>query len=70
MDETVIDQIIQATGLPQEQVKEQLHKWVLATGKSPQSLSLEDLREVLIYFLQDLFCEVKSGQNDFIKLSG
>ena len=69
MDETVLDAVIGATGLPKDHVKKRLENWIVSTGRSPQALTLEDLREVLVHFLQDLFCEVKAGQNEFVKIS-
>lgn len=70
MDETLLESVALATGLPKQKVLDQLKEWVLASGKSPQDLSLEDLREVLVPLLQKVFCEVAQGENEYIKLSG
>ena len=69
MDETLITQLCEGTGLPKDIVEKQLKEWVLESGKSPQDLTLEDMREVLIKVMQDLFTEVASGENPFIQLS-
>lgn len=68
MDETLLSQIVEATGLPKHLVDGVLKNWILKSGKSPQDLTLEDLREVLVGSLQDLFTEVKAGENSQVKL--
>ena len=69
MDETLIKHVADGTGLPKEKVIEILDQWILETGKSPQNISLEDFREVLVHIMQNIFAEVASGENDFIQLS-
>ena len=69
MDETLIKQVAQGLGLTEEKVETILSDWIQETGKSPQSLSLEDFREVLVEIMQKLFTEVSDGENDFIQLS-
>ena len=69
MDENLIKQVSLLTGLNQPQVEGIIKKWVLETGKSPQDLKLEDLREVLVELIQNLFQEVSNGENEYIKLS-
>ncbi len=69
MEETLLDKVIECTGLPKEMVQKSLNSWVLESGKSPRDLSLEDLREVLVRVMQDLFTEVADGENPFIRLS-
>ena len=67
MDERVIEQVIVATGLPTHLVREQVHQWALERGKNPHKLKIEDLREILIYLVQELFCDVEQGNNPYIK---
>ena len=69
MDETLIKLVSQGTGLGEEKTKEILDQWILSTGKSPQNLSLEDFREVLIDLMQNLFAEGADGENAFIQLT-
>ena len=69
MDEALIAQVAQGTGLSGDKVESIIKKWVMDSGKSPQELSLEDLREVLVGVLQHLFAEVVDGENPFISLS-
>ena len=68
MDETLIQCVAQGTGLSKDKVEEIIKQWVMESGKSPQDLKLEDLREVLVGLVQNLFAEVASGENDFIQL--
>ena len=68
MDETLIETVVKATGCPREKLIEQLKTWLMEAGKSPTNPSLEDLREALIPILQDLFTEVATGENNYIKL--
>ncbi len=69
MDETLIKQVAMQTGLNQEQVQKILKNWVMDTGRSPQDLGLEDLREVLVHILQNLFQEIAEGENKYVKVS-
>lgn len=69
MDETLINQVAKQTGLDQEQVQKVLKDWVMETGKSPQDIGLEDLREVLVHILQNLFQEIAEGENKYVKVS-
>ena len=70
MDETLLETVAVATGLPRELVLNRLKELILSSGRSPQDLTLEDLREALVPLLQSLFVEVAAGENEFIKLSG
>ena len=69
MDETLIQCVAQGTGLPKDKVEEVIKNWIIESGKSPQDIKLEDLREVLVGLIQNLFAEVASGENEFIQLS-
>ena len=68
MDETLKKAVVSATGIDSNKVEEIMKQWVLEQGRSPQSLGLEDLREVLVHILQDLFREVAEGRNPYISL--
>jgi hypothetical protein len=69
MDETLIKQVAQGTGLSEDRIKDFIDKWVIETGRSPQNLSFEDFRAVLVELIQDLFSEVADGKNAFIRTS-
>lgn len=68
MDETLIQKVSESLGLPQEKVEKSLKQWILQSGRSPQDMTLEDLREVLVWLVQDVFTEVANDQNPFIRL--
>ncbi len=67
MDDTLIKQVALGTGLSEEKIKEVIDKWILQTGRSPQNISSEDFREVLVELVQNLFSEVAAGDNKFIQ---
>lgn len=68
MDETLIKQVAAHTGLENDQVIKIMKSWVIETGKSPHEISIEDLREVLVHVLQNLFQEILQGENKYIKV--
>ena len=70
MDETLLETVAQATGFPKDEVIKQLRSWLKEAGKNPENPTLDDLREALVFVLQDLFKEVADGKNDYISLSG
>jgi hypothetical protein len=51
--------VVGATGLPEEPIRHELEKLILAAGKEPDTLSLEDLREVLADYLQTVLVQTK-----------
>lgn len=69
MDETLLETVAEATGLPKKMVLRKLKSLLLSSGQNPQEVTLEGLREVLVPLLQNLFCEVAQGENEFINLS-
>ncbi len=69
MEEALLETVIKATGLPADQVRANLNSWIVQVGKSPKNLSIEDLREVLVHVLQNLFTEVLDEENPYIKIS-
>lgn len=68
MDETLLEKIAANTGLPKELVINEIKEWAWAEGKNPQTLSLEDFREIMVKLLQNLFNDVADGKNPHIKL--
>ena len=70
MEETLLETVIMATGLPADDVRQKLNSWLLKAGKSPKNLSIDDLREALVHVLQHLFTEVRDEENPYIKISG
>jgi|GEM_PF-6437729 len=63
MDETnnVLEDIINATGLPEDLVSTSLKAYILESGKSPQNMSMDEVRDILVNLLQDVFLDIKDG---------
>ena len=55
--------VIGATDLPNEPIRKELESLLLAAGKTPETLTLEDLREVLADYLQTVLLETKTDLN-------
>ncbi len=53
--------LVEATGLPPEAVGRELGKIIATRGLAPESLTLEDVREVLGIYLQDVLSEAKES---------
>lgn len=70
MDEAIVQKVVESTGLSTQRVSQILKEWVIETGKSPQDLSLEDFREVLVHILQNVFAQIAEGEHQYIKISG
>jgi len=70
MEETLLETVIRATGLPSDEVRKKLNLWLVQAGKNPKNLNIEDLREALVHVLQDLFTEVYDEKNPYIKILG
>lgn len=58
-------ELSEATGLPNELIGEELSRLISASGKSTDSVSLDDLRELLGAYLQDVLVQAKDAfEND------
>ncbi len=51
--------LIESTGLPPEAVERELSRMVKNHGLDPAALTLEDVRQVLSSYLQDVLLEAK-----------
>lgn len=51
--------LIESTGLPPEAVERELNKILAKSNISPEKLTLEDVRELLSSYLQDVLVEAK-----------
>lgn len=58
MGESLLSQLSRATGLPQDLVQRELERLVGQSGKSP-SLDLDELREILADYLQDVLLKAQ-----------
>lgn len=68
MEETLVIQVAKMTGLDKQIVKSLLHKWAMDKGVSPQDLTEDSIKEVMVSLVQDLFSEVSDGKNKYITL--
>lgn len=59
----LIAKLAQATGLPQPWVESELRQLAEKRGLNPQSLTLEQFRELMAEFLQDILLEAKQELN-------
>lgn len=53
--------LIQSTGLPEEAVEREVAKLLVRRNLNPENLSLDDIREMLACYLQDVLVEAKSS---------
>lgn len=53
--------LIEATGLPTEAVERELTKILTDRGLTPENISLDQVREVLGTYLQDVLCAAKES---------
>jgi hypothetical protein len=54
----LFDTVVSATGLPEESCRNEFAEVLQKYGKSPENLTLEELREVIAEFLQDSLMEM------------
>lgn len=52
--------VVAATGLPQEPVAKEFQALLERYGKNPDSLTMEELREVMAEYLQIVFLEMQT----------
>lgn len=55
---TLAKTVIEATGLPQDSVEKEFNTLLERFGKSPETLTMEELREVMAEYLQMVFLEL------------
>ncbi len=59
MGNNLFNSLISATGLPTESVSNELTKLLAKNGKTPETMTLDDLREVMADYLQTVLVEAK-----------
>lgn len=61
----LLNELSDATGLPDQMIGEELSRLISGAGKSTDEVTLDDLRDMLASYLQDVLIEVKdSFEND------
>ncbi len=58
MGNTLSKTVIAATGLPQDPVEREFNALLEKYGKTPEALTVEELREVMAEYLQVVFLEM------------
>ena len=58
----LLKQIIESTGLPSAAVERELNKLLQRRSLDAENLSLDDLRELLSLYLQEVLVEAKDAQ--------
>jgi hypothetical protein len=53
--------LIESTGLPANAVEREVNKLLAQRNLKPENVSLDDVREILISYLQDVLVEAKSA---------
>lgn len=57
----LLNELSEATGLPDEMIGEELSRLISSAGKSTENVTLDDLREMLGAYLQDVLLEAKDS---------
>ncbi len=57
----LLNELTNATGLPDDLIGNELTRLVLTAGKSTDNVTLDDLRDMLASYLQDVLLEAKDG---------
>lgn len=60
----LLKEVVTATGLPEEMMNDELGQLVAKAGKSPDDLTLEDLRMILAEYVQDILLAAKDEYSD------
>ena len=59
MDKNLFNQVVELTGLPAHFIKPRLEALLEKKGIEPSAMTMEDLRIVLVDFLQDVILEAR-----------
>lgn len=60
MAETIMQQIVQASGLPETILEEELRSRFEAKNLNPQDATLDEIRDIVTDYLQDVLCELSN----------
>lgn len=59
MGKELFETVVTHTGLPENAIRDEFSVLLAKHGKSVESLTLDDLREILADYLQDILVEAK-----------
>lgn len=61
MGKELVETVIAGTGLPDQMIRDEFTALLTKHGKTAETLTLDDLREVLADYLQDVLVTAKLG---------
>jgi len=59
MGHALLEMVILATGLPEGEIRRELNVLMQKYGKNPETLTMEDLRQLMCDYMQDVLVEAK-----------
>ncbi len=59
MGKALLEMVILATGLPEGEIRRELQTLLIQNGKTAETLTTDDLREVMAEYLQDVILAAK-----------
>lgn len=62
MGNALFETVVEATDLPDKAIRDEFTDLLERHGKDPATMTLDDLREVMADYLQDVFLEMKEGR--------
>lgn len=60
----LFDTLIESSGLPTESLKAELERLLSASTTTPDTLSMQQIRDILADYLQDVLPEAKASVTD------
>jgi len=60
--EELMTAVVEATGLPEQMVKEELHGIIATQGADPKDLTLEQLRSAMIAYLETIHQDLTGSE--------
>ena len=70
MKNQLLTEVVEATGLPPEMVNKELTKMLMEAGLDPQTITLDQLRDVLAVQIGEALLQVKEEITSEVKFSG
>jgi hypothetical protein len=61
MGDALLKTVIDSTGLPNDALSAELDRLIAKAGLEKQTITLDDMREILAEYLQDTLLELKSS---------
>lgn len=61
--EKLINQLSDLTGLPNEMIQKELTRLMSKAGVNPQLVTLDEVRELLALYLQDVLLDAKAASD-------